>query len=221
MNALKLDCRDLRARSPRYTYLPVAESSRAVPVIDVTRPVRMRVERARLGQRSAVDAPGKFVALNMPFAGSVFVSNAERDRRHGVVAVPAVEHCRNVAAAREAVRAAQPVQRVVDAPGRGVARRRVVVGGRRPVMKRGGEAQREAVLVGEHVRRDVGEEVVRRPLPAAPQLVDQVRRRASSAASTDAGGPIGLLRAEVRRSPGTARRRCSAGPGRLMNRCHQ
>ncbi len=40
-NAAKLDCRDFRARSPLYTYLPVAESSRAVPGIDRTRPVRI------------------------------------------------------------------------------------------------------------------------------------------------------------------------------------
>ena len=74
MNALKLDCDDLRARSPRNTYLPVAESRRAVPGIDVTRPVRIAYS-ARASFSWLAVADGKFAALNIPFAGSVFVSN--------------------------------------------------------------------------------------------------------------------------------------------------
>ena len=98
---------------------------------------------------------------------------------------PDVADLRERSAEAEAVRAALPVQVAVDVPDRVVARALAARSRREPGHLRRltaelRNAELKAGLVLEERRLHVGGEVVRRPLPAADQLVDERRRERRS-----------------------------------------
>ena len=138
-----------------------------------------RVDVARVGERRGGRAR-EVRRVEHRVGRIVGLIDGDRQRRHQVPALLIVGQLQERSAEREAVRALQPVEGVVDVPVDRVPRRRRVVAGDGRIGDQR-KVQPEATLVGEHAGRDAGVEPVRRPLPASLELVHQRSCPASTA----------------------------------------